>query len=321
MKILAVQNRMGIGDMVIFLPFIEAISKKFGVPISILVKENSKATQFLKNNSAIEQIIILDRGNKIKNGRHDGIIGSYNLARDLKKYNFDKTFIFNSSLRFNLIARIANIKNIFQYPLFKKKNQHIINAAKEFLKKQLNLVVESEPKILVDNKLIENSKLKYRINNNEINILLGIGGSGSTKRVPAKIFIDFMNLVNQKYICKFFLATGKNIEEQKILHEILNTKLKYKCYALDNLNLDEILPIIKNCNISICNDSSFSHLSSALGLNTIILMTDTPLLYGNYSPRMYPIIPDGENTVKHNTHGKNKINPNKILEKFDNILN
>ena len=33
MKILAVQNRMGIGDMVIFLPFIEAIAKKFGVPI------------------------------------------------------------------------------------------------------------------------------------------------------------------------------------------------------------------------------------------------------------------------------------------------
>ena len=33
MKILAVQNRMGIGDMVIFLPFIEAISKNFGFPI------------------------------------------------------------------------------------------------------------------------------------------------------------------------------------------------------------------------------------------------------------------------------------------------
>ena len=37
MKILAVQNRKGIGDMVIFLPFIEAISKKFDTPISILV--------------------------------------------------------------------------------------------------------------------------------------------------------------------------------------------------------------------------------------------------------------------------------------------
>ena len=61
MRILAVQNRMGIGDMVIFLPFIEAISKKFNKPVSILVKENSKATQFLKDNSNIDEIIILNR--------------------------------------------------------------------------------------------------------------------------------------------------------------------------------------------------------------------------------------------------------------------
>ena len=47
MKILAVQNRMGIGDTVIFLPYIRAISNKFGVPVSLLVKENSKANEFL----------------------------------------------------------------------------------------------------------------------------------------------------------------------------------------------------------------------------------------------------------------------------------
>ena len=50
MKILAIQNRMGIGDMVIFLPFIEAISKKYQTPISILVKENSKAKEYLIKN-------------------------------------------------------------------------------------------------------------------------------------------------------------------------------------------------------------------------------------------------------------------------------
>ena len=81
------------------------------------------------------------------------------------------------------------------------------------------------------------------------------------------------------------------------------------------------MPIIKNCKISICNDSSFSHLSAALGIKTIVLMSDTPLLYGSYSPRMYPIIPDGENTVTHDTHGKNRIDSNKIFEKLNNILN
>jgi len=321
MRILAVQNRMGIGDMVIFLPFIEAISKKFDTPVSILVKESSKAIQFLKYNKIIDQIIILDRGNKIKNGSHDGIVGSFNLIKDLKKYNFDKIFIFNSSFRFNIIARTAGIKDIYQYPLFHKKNQHIINTAKKFLKRELSLEVESDPKILIDDKLIKESKSKYKIDNEEINILLGIGGSGPTKRIPAKIFIDFMNLAVEKYKCKFFLATGKNTDEQKILHEILDTKHKDKCYPLDDLSLNEILPIIKNCNISICNDSSFSHLSSGLGIKTIILMADTPLLYGNYSPTMFPIIPDGENTVTHNTLGKNRINPRKIFEQLIKLLN
>ena len=320
MRILTVQNRMGIGDMVIFLPFIQAISKKFGTPVSILVKENSKAIQFLQNNPAIDKIIILDRGNKIKNGHHDGVIGAYNLAKDLKKFNFDKIFIFNSSLRFNLIARVSNIKEIYQYPLLQKKNQHIINAAKKFLKKKLGLEIQSDPKILVNDQLVKDAKSKYKIDNKEINIILGIGGSGPTKRIPAKIFINFMKLATQKYKCRFFLATGKNTEEQKILVEILNTIHKDKCYALDHLSLNEILPIIKNCNISICNDSSFSHLSSGLGIDTIVLMSDTPLLYGSYSSKMYPIIPDGENTVTHDTLGKDRINPAKIFEQFNDIL-
>ena len=47
MKILAIQNRMGIGDTVIFLPFIKAISKHYNTPVSILVKKTSKAEEFL----------------------------------------------------------------------------------------------------------------------------------------------------------------------------------------------------------------------------------------------------------------------------------
>ena len=66
MKILAIQNRMGIGDTVIFIPFIKAISKKFGVPVSLLVKENSKANEFLNETNYIDEIIHLERDNKTK---------------------------------------------------------------------------------------------------------------------------------------------------------------------------------------------------------------------------------------------------------------
>ena len=81
------------------------------------------------------------------------------------------------------------------------------------------------------------------------------------------------------------------------------------------------MPLIKNCNLSICNDTSFSHLSAALGVKTITLMADTPLIYGNYSSKMFPIIPDGEETVSHNTLGKEKISSQKIFDKFLEIIN
>ena len=126
MKILIIQNRMGIGDMVIYLPFIKAISEKFNTPVSILVKENSKAIQFLSDNKIVDKIIILDRDNKTRNGEHDGIFGSLKLINEIKKYNFEKVFIFNSSLRYYLISRFAKIKNIYQYPLFKKKTNTLL---------------------------------------------------------------------------------------------------------------------------------------------------------------------------------------------------
>jgi len=320
MKILAVQNRMGIGDTVIFLPFIETISRKFNTPVSLLVKKSSKADKYIKHTDYLDKLIFLERNNK-KNERHNGIIGSVRLAKELKKNQFDKIFIFNSSLRFNLIARMAGIKEIYQYPLFKKTNQHIVQPAKDLIKKNLGVDVVKDPQIGINTNLIKEAFLKFNINSNELNILLGIGGSGPTKRIPSKTFLSVMEKIYNFKKSKFFLATGKNDDEQRILNEILNSKFKDKCIPLDNLSIADTLPVIKNCNISICNDSSFSHLSSALGIKTITLMADTPLIYGSYSSSMYPIIPDGENTVSHNTFGKDRINPNKIFDKFLSIIN
>ena len=85
---------MGIGDTVIFLPYIQAISKKFNSPVSILVKKNSKADQYLNQTSYIDKIIFLERDNQ-KKEKHEGLMGSVKLAQDLKKYKFDVDIMFN----------------------------------------------------------------------------------------------------------------------------------------------------------------------------------------------------------------------------------
>ena len=318
MKILAIQNRMGIGDMVIFLPFIESIAENFNSPVSLLVKESSKANEYLKNNNKINKIINLKRSNK-NNGYHDGILGFLRLIKELKKYSFDKVFIFNSSLRYYLICKLAGIKEIYQYPLFKKKEQNIIEAAKSLLLKKLNLKVESNPRIFLEENSIQKAKEKFNISDEKLNILLGIGGSGPTKRIPSNKFIELIKLTLNEYDCKFFLATGQEEDEQKILNEI-NLSYNEKCVSLDKLSISEILPIIKNCRLAVCNDSSFSHFSASLGLPTIVLMSDTPLLYGNYSPQMFPILPEGSKIVSHGTNGKEKINSEDIFKRLKTII-
>jgi heptosyltransferase-2 len=220
-----------------------------------------------------------------------------------------------------LIATFSGIPNVYQYSLFQKNKQHITETPKEFLKNKFDIMVKDDPEVQIEDSLISQSIEKFQINKDEVNVLLGIGGSGPTKRIPANIFLSVIEKILKVKKCKFFLATGRDYEEQIILNEILQSKFKNVCTPLDNLSISETLPVIKNCNISICNDSSFSHLSAALGIKTITLMADTPLIYGNYSSKMFPIIPDGEKTVTHNTLGKEKINPQKIFDKIFEIIN
>ena len=201
----------------------------------------------------------------------------------------------------------------------KKKNQHITEAPRKLLLKNFNIDILENPKIEIDKKKVETIYKKFNFFNDTKYFLLGIGGSGPTKRVPANKYLELMKYCKESYKCKFFIATGKNTEEQKILKEILNV-YKEDCVALDNLSIYETMPIIKNCSLAVCNDTSFSHISSALNIPTIVLMCDTPLIYGSYSTNMYPILPDGVDTVTHGTQGKENINPREIFKKLSSIL-
>ena len=61
MKVLVIQPKIGMGDMVIYLPYIHAISKRYQTPVSILVKKNSRASQLLAEDKHIKEVLILDR--------------------------------------------------------------------------------------------------------------------------------------------------------------------------------------------------------------------------------------------------------------------
>ena len=306
MKILIIQPKIGMGDMIIYLPYIHAISKNYKRSISLLVKENSRAEDLLAEDSHIDEIITLKK-------EMDGLRGILKLSNELKKKKFDKVFIFNSSLRYNLVSKLAGIKSIYQYPLFRTKD-NIVHSAKIFTENIINEIVSSEPNLIIkkkDNILDKNFK----------HICLGISASGPTKRWDINNYIKLAEELNSKLKCKFYLAGGK--KDVELINKFKNSEIGKNSLSFENLSIKETLQNISDCNLYIGNDTGWAHISVALKVKALTIFCDSPILaYGRYSKRMSTIEPEGEkDTTSHNTLGKDKVSFNKVLAKAFKLLN
>ena len=305
MKVLVIQQRYGIGDMVILLPYIHAISKKFNAPISLLAKESSKASDLLAEDKHVDEIITLDK-------KKDGINGFFKLSSELKKKKFDKVFIFNSSLRYNLIARFSGIKSIYQYPLFRRKDNMVVSA-KIFTESITGENVSTEPHLKVNNK---NENIDKRLKH----ICLGVSASGPTKRWDINNYIKLSQELAKTSKCKFYIAAGPN--DIDLINKFKDSDVGKNCESFEKLSIEQTLPVIKNCDLAVCNDTGFAHIACALGVKTLTLFMDSPVMtYGKYSSRMSVVEPEGlKNQTVHNTLGKNSISFNTVLNKVKELL-
>jgi heptosyltransferase-2 len=318
MKVLVIQPKIGMGDMVIYLPYIHAISKKYQTAVSILVKENSRANQLLAEDNHIKEILILDR-TKNNSGAHDGLLGFFKLSKDLRLKNFDKVFIFNSSLRYLLVSKIAGIKNIFQYPLFRKKD-NIVTSAKIFTENELGEIISTQPELIINDDKVKEAQKK--ISKEFKHICLGISASGPTKRWNIKNYIKLCVDINARTPSKFYLAAGNN--DKNLIDQFLDSELSNNCISFKDLKISETLPIIKNCNLYIGNDTGWLHISSALGIKCLALFMDSPVqAYGKYSKNIEIIVPDGETeeTTTHDTLGADNISFEKVFNNSIKLLN
>jgi heptosyltransferase-2 len=307
MKVLIIQAKMGIGDMIIYLPYIHAISKKYKRSVSVLVKDSSRAKELLAEDNHINEIINLEKN-------MDGMKGIFKLSKELKKRNFDKIFIFNSSLRYNLIARLTGIKSIYQYPLFRSKD-NIVLSAKIFTEDVTNEVVSTEPNLIIkktDNNLDRNFK----------HICLGVSASGPTKRWDINNYIKLAEKINEKIKCKFYLAGGKN--DIDLINKFKNSSVGKNSLSFEKMNIKETLQYISDCDLYIGNDTGWAHISVALNVKALTIFCDSPVsAYGSYSSKMFTVEPEGviKGTTTHDTLGKDKISFDEVYNQSIQILN
>ena len=307
MKILCINTRKGIGDQVLFVSYIHAISKKFKTPVSLLAKDSSKAKDLFADDNHINEIIILEKD-------MDGVGGMFKLTKDLKKRNFDKIFIFNSSLRYNLVARLAGIKSINQYPLFKSKD-NIVLSAKIFTEDIINKVVSTEPNLII-------KKTNNNLDKNFKHLCLGVSASGPTKRWDINNYIKLAEKINDKIKCKFYIAGGKN--DIDLINKFKNSNVGKNSFSFEKMTIKESLQIISDCDLYIGNDTGWAHISVALKVKALTIFCDSPVAaYGSYSSKMITVEPEGvlKGATTHDTLGKDKISFDEVYNKSIQMLN
>ena len=191
------------------------------------------------------------------------------------------------------------------------------NGKKEKSINEIGKIVSTQPKLFVNQDKILKAKKNMSLNNKCI--VLGISASGPTKRWEIKNFIKLSEKINQKFPSKFYLAAGKN--DQPLINEMSNSNIGSNCISLNNLKINEMMPIIANCNLYCGNDTGFMHISAALNLKAVALFIDSPVLaYGKYSTNINAIIPEGETeeTTTHDTKGS--ISFDKVYNKCIELL-
>ena len=305
MKIGVFLNYIGIGANLMHLAYCHKIASIFG-PIT-LISLAKNLEQALEDDQLIKEVITFEKNKKITD--------IPKISSNLRKLNLDCIFIFYPSARLYMAAKLAGIKKVYCYPLLKKKELHLVEAAKKFTCESLNLLnCNTETKIQISKEKIEKTK-KY-FDDSKFNLVIGAGSSGPDTRWGEKNFINLINKLNEKDDFYFYIQSGP--DQKNISKEIINNVDKKNCMDLSDLSVREILPFFSLCDAYVGNDSFMHHVTSQSQKPAIVLLINSPKAYTDYSKYYHRIIPDNAtiDNINHSfLHSPNSISIEKVINK------
>ena len=289
---------VGLGANLLHLSYCHQVAKKYGPVTIITLCKNLEAA--LADDPLVEKVFYIDR-------YHKKLTDIFNLANVLKRFDFKNLLVFYPSIRLYLSAKLAGIKNVSIYNFLKKKNLHLVKAAKKLTEDFLQINnCPTETNFFVNNH--ELKKIYNEFTNSKFKIVIGAGSSGPTTRWGSKNFSELINQLNKSDDYFFFILCGPN--EKQIENEIISNLDKKNYISLSDKNIKELIPYLCASDMYVGNDSFGSHITSQSGKKSIVMLLDAPRAYTDYSQNYYRMVPNGFN-IDEITHGTNA-DPNLI---------
>ena len=143
---LVIIKSMGIGDLVILIANIHALSKYLGKPVVVMAQKNTHARALLKNDPHVEEVIDLEKN------------GFFDIIKSIKSKNFNQSYIYSDSIRLYLISKLSGINDNYHYSFFSKKGKNFFKTAKEFTENLLKTKIDPQPKIYCNDEEIKSAQ-------------------------------------------------------------------------------------------------------------------------------------------------------------------
>lgn len=301
--ILVVQPLPGIGDVIWYLPHLHAIADA-SEAVSLLTKPRSFADVILKTDSAIKEVIWLERNP----GKHSGFFGFFRLIREIRKKSFKQAWVLHGSSRYAWILYLAGVPQTYGYGV--SFQRYLFTEADCLLSKQELAVhgieradtllahaaiprLNKDPKLRFDKLDIKPNEYakKYKLASQTSKIAFAIGSSVPFKQWGANNFAQLANHIHSLGSVQFILIGGP--DEQGLAEEIIksaNLPID-KFVVLAGIPLEEVALLLSLCDACIGNDTGVLNIAAASNTHSIGLFgSTTPLSYSSY---LHPVVPEG----------------------------
>lgn len=274
-----------LGDIILSVPALKAIRKKYPHPSRISCISGKDIAPALAHCPHIDELIICDFKERDK-----GVFGMLRLGKELRRKNFDLAIDLQNNRRSHIIGALSLAP--LRYGYRNKKFGFLLNKAvrddglamgpiehqfrilkmlgMELKDKKIELWPSKEDARYVD-KFLESAWLSQ--GQPLVGIHLGSSKRWLTKRWPLEYIGRLSENLAAKDIRVVFTGEHPDTEEQKLLNEL--TRKSKPIFACGKTTINQLACLIKRCRVFICPDTAPLHIAIGAGIPAVALFGPT----------------------------------------------
>ena len=278
------------GDIILTTPLIDLITRTFPLAridfctkeqFAYLIRSNPKIHKVIKAKNELDYTALKDLRQLIKMSNYNMIIDLQNNFKSiyLRSIQDAKTEIFNkhSFKKFLLVKfKINLLKN--EKPIVERYKQTIRKyATKEDIEEKMLPELYTDP---ASERSIENMLRELALESGTKLICIPAVSAHFTKTYPAEYFAEIINNFPDSNAAFFLTGRGKDSENIQLIKSLTKEK---KVYDLcDQLEIEDLVSLMKRCSLVICGDTGPMHIAEAFNIPVVMMAGSSVKEFGFY---------------------------------------